>query len=71
MYVVPTKSLLSCSLSRCHALKFQPSKSHKKILKKMSKFISKGDLPKGKHDGESLNYFVNYLLLYTHKMCTK
>uniref|UniRef100_A0A3Q3M9X8 Arginyl-tRNA--protein transferase 1 n=1 Tax=Mastacembelus armatus TaxID=205130 RepID=A0A3Q3M9X8_9TELE len=32
---------------RCHALKFQPSKSHKKILKKMSKFISKGELPKG------------------------
>ncbi|XP_035519316.1 arginyl-tRNA--protein transferase 1 isoform X1 [Morone saxatilis] len=37
---------------RCHALKFQPSKSHKKILKKMSKFISKGELPKGPGDGE-------------------
>uniref|UniRef100_A0AAQ5XZV8 Arginyl-tRNA--protein transferase 1 n=1 Tax=Amphiprion ocellaris TaxID=80972 RepID=A0AAQ5XZV8_AMPOC len=36
---------------RCHALKFQPSKSHKKILKKMSKFISKGELPKGEEDG--------------------
>uniref|UniRef100_A0A8C4NX94 Arginyl-tRNA--protein transferase 1 n=1 Tax=Dicentrarchus labrax TaxID=13489 RepID=A0A8C4NX94_DICLA len=36
---------------RCHALKFQPSKSHKKILKKMSKFLSKGELPKGPGDG--------------------
>ncbi|XP_055358436.1 arginyl-tRNA--protein transferase 1 isoform X4 [Betta splendens] len=40
---------------RCHALKFQPSKSHKKILKKMSKFISKGELPKGQSDGEPMD----------------
>uniref|UniRef100_A0A3Q1B6P7 Arginyl-tRNA--protein transferase 1 n=1 Tax=Amphiprion ocellaris TaxID=80972 RepID=A0A3Q1B6P7_AMPOC len=40
---------------RCHALKFQPSKSHKKILKKMSKFISKGELPKGEEDGEPMD----------------
>ncbi|XP_026210681.1 arginyl-tRNA--protein transferase 1 isoform X1 [Anabas testudineus] len=40
---------------RCHALKFQPSKSHKKILKKMSKFISKGELPKGQGDGEPMD----------------
>ncbi|XP_060896619.1 arginyl-tRNA--protein transferase 1 isoform X4 [Labrus mixtus] len=40
---------------RCHALKFQPSKSHKKILKKMSKFISKGELPKGQEDGEPMD----------------
>ncbi|KAM9345402.1 arginyl-tRNA--protein transferase 1 [Symphorus nematophorus] len=40
---------------RCHALKFQPSKSHKKILKKMSKFISKGELPKGQNDGEPMD----------------
>ncbi|KAF7669063.1 hypothetical protein LDENG_00245420, partial [Lucifuga dentata] len=38
---------------RCHALKFQPSKSHKKILKKMSKFILKGELPK--EDGEPMD----------------
>uniref|UniRef100_A0A8C6UAM4 Arginyl-tRNA--protein transferase 1 n=1 Tax=Neogobius melanostomus TaxID=47308 RepID=A0A8C6UAM4_9GOBI len=31
---------------RCRALKFQPTKSHKKVLKKMSKFLSSGDLPK-------------------------
>uniref|UniRef100_A0A8C5NGY9 Arginyl-tRNA--protein transferase 1 n=1 Tax=Gouania willdenowi TaxID=441366 RepID=A0A8C5NGY9_GOUWI len=36
---------------RCHALKFQPTKSHKKTLKKMNKFLSKGELPKGKEDG--------------------
>ncbi|XP_024916945.1 arginyl-tRNA--protein transferase 1 isoform X3 [Cynoglossus semilaevis] len=35
---------------RCHALKFQPSKSHKKVLKKMNKFISKGELPTGEND---------------------
>uniref|UniRef100_A0A3Q0R6W3 Arginyl-tRNA--protein transferase 1 n=1 Tax=Amphilophus citrinellus TaxID=61819 RepID=A0A3Q0R6W3_AMPCI len=35
---------------RCHALKFQPSKSHKKILKKMNRFISKGELQKGQDD---------------------
>uniref|UniRef100_A0A8D3BKM2 Arginyl-tRNA--protein transferase 1 n=1 Tax=Scophthalmus maximus TaxID=52904 RepID=A0A8D3BKM2_SCOMX len=37
---------------RCHALKFQPSKSNKKIMKKLSKFISKGELPTGQDDGE-------------------
>ncbi|XP_062287075.1 LOW QUALITY PROTEIN: arginyl-tRNA--protein transferase 1 [Scomber scombrus] len=40
---------------RCHALKFQPSKSHKKILKKISKFISKEELPKGQEDGEPMD----------------
>ncbi|XP_067382074.1 arginyl-tRNA--protein transferase 1 isoform X1 [Channa argus] len=39
---------------RCHALKFQPSRSHKKILKKMSKFIAQGELPKGQ-DGEPMD----------------
>uniref|UniRef100_A0AAY5JX97 Arginyl-tRNA--protein transferase 1 n=1 Tax=Esox lucius TaxID=8010 RepID=A0AAY5JX97_ESOLU len=32
---------------RCHALNFQPSKTHKKVLKKMSKFLSKGEMPTG------------------------
>ncbi|KAM4729413.1 arginyl-tRNA--protein transferase 1 isoform 2-T2 [Anableps anableps] len=40
---------------RCHALKFQPSKSHKKILKKMNKFISNGELPTAQEDGESMD----------------
>ncbi|KAK3573621.1 hypothetical protein QTP86_029989, partial [Hemibagrus guttatus] len=35
---------------RCHALNFRPSKTHKKILKKMRKFLSKGEKPTG-HDG--------------------
>uniref|UniRef100_A0A8C2Z696 Arginyl-tRNA--protein transferase 1 n=1 Tax=Cyclopterus lumpus TaxID=8103 RepID=A0A8C2Z696_CYCLU len=45
---------------RCHALKFQPSKSHKKVLKKISKFISKGELPKGQDDGESVFISVQF-----------
>ncbi|XP_016526692.1 arginyl-tRNA--protein transferase 1 isoform X1 [Poecilia formosa] len=40
---------------RCHALNFQPSKSHKKILKKMNKYISKGDLPAAQEDGEPMD----------------
>uniref|UniRef100_A0A8C9VZV2 Arginyl-tRNA--protein transferase 1 n=1 Tax=Scleropages formosus TaxID=113540 RepID=A0A8C9VZV2_SCLFO len=36
---------------RCHALRFQPSKTHKKILKKMNKFLSKGEMPAGQCDG--------------------
>uniref|UniRef100_A0A803TGH5 Arginyl-tRNA--protein transferase 1 n=1 Tax=Anolis carolinensis TaxID=28377 RepID=A0A803TGH5_ANOCA len=31
---------------RCRALHFQPSKSHKKVLKKMLKFLMKGELSK-------------------------
>ncbi|XP_043375671.1 arginyl-tRNA--protein transferase 1 isoform X2 [Dermochelys coriacea] len=31
---------------RCRPLHFQPSKSHKKVLKKMLKFLAKGDSPK-------------------------
>ncbi|KAM3863010.1 arginyl-tRNA--protein transferase 1 [Diretmus argenteus] len=40
---------------RCHALNFLPSKSHKKILKKMSKFLSKGELPTGQGDEEPMD----------------
>ncbi|XP_053476565.1 arginyl-tRNA--protein transferase 1 isoform X3 [Ictalurus furcatus] len=35
---------------RCHALNFHPSKTHKKILKKMTKFLSKGEKPAGQCD---------------------
>ncbi|KAI1894534.1 hypothetical protein AGOR_G00116780 [Albula goreensis] len=38
---------------RCHALNFQPSKTHKKILKKMSKFLLKGEMPTD-YDGEPM-----------------
>ncbi|XP_017279857.1 arginyl-tRNA--protein transferase 1 isoform X2 [Kryptolebias marmoratus] len=40
---------------RCHAQKFQPSKSQKKVMKKMNKFITSGDLPKGSEDGEPMD----------------
>ncbi|XP_035256066.1 arginyl-tRNA--protein transferase 1 isoform X2 [Anguilla anguilla] len=39
---------------RCHALSFQPSKTHKKNLKKMSKFLSKGEMPT-ECDGEPMD----------------
>ncbi|MBN3326698.1 ATE1 transferase, partial [Atractosteus spatula] len=39
---------------RCHALNFQPSKTHKKILKKMNKFLSKGEMPSRECDGEPM-----------------
>ncbi|KAM6956197.1 arginyl-tRNA--protein transferase 1 [Aplochiton taeniatus] len=40
---------------RCHALNFQPSKTHKKVLKKMNKFLCKGELPTGQGDGEPMD----------------
>ncbi|XP_061693213.1 arginyl-tRNA--protein transferase 1 isoform X4 [Syngnathoides biaculeatus] len=40
---------------RCHAGKFQPSKSHKKILKKINKFILKGVVPKEHETGEPMD----------------
>ncbi|XP_052428829.1 arginyl-tRNA--protein transferase 1 isoform X8 [Carassius gibelio] len=35
---------------RCHALSFHPSKTHKKTLKKVNRFLSKGEMPVEKHD---------------------
>ncbi|XP_073690668.1 arginyl-tRNA--protein transferase 1 [Garra rufa] len=35
---------------RCHALNFHPSKTHKKTLKKVNKFLSKGEMPVEKQD---------------------
>ncbi|KFO85655.1 Arginyl-tRNA--protein transferase 1, partial [Buceros rhinoceros silvestris] len=35
---------------RCQALRFQTSKSHKKVLKKMLKFLSKGDVSKASEE---------------------
>ncbi|KAL0964185.1 hypothetical protein UPYG_G00320390 [Umbra pygmaea] len=40
---------------RCHALNFHPSKTHKKVLKKMSKFLTKGDMPTEQCDGEPMD----------------
>lgn len=35
---------------RCHALNFHPSKTHKKTLNKVNRFLSKGEMPVEKHD---------------------
>uniref|UniRef100_A0A671SPV4 Arginyl-tRNA--protein transferase 1 n=1 Tax=Sinocyclocheilus anshuiensis TaxID=1608454 RepID=A0A671SPV4_9TELE len=35
---------------RCHALNFHPSKTHKKTLKKVNRFLSKGEMPVEQHD---------------------
>ncbi|XP_009978378.1 PREDICTED: arginyl-tRNA--protein transferase 1, partial [Tauraco erythrolophus] len=43
---------------RCQALRFQASKSHKKVLKKMLKFISKGDVSKVVHGEEPMDSHV-------------
>ncbi|XP_058241775.1 arginyl-tRNA--protein transferase 1 isoform X4 [Hemibagrus wyckioides] len=46
---------------RCHALNFRPSKTHKKILKKMTKFLSKGEKPAGDDagcDGEQMDSMI-------------
>ncbi|XP_023660117.1 arginyl-tRNA--protein transferase 1 isoform X3 [Paramormyrops kingsleyae] len=40
---------------KCHALNFQPSKTQKKILKKMTKFLSGGVMPEGPCDGEPMD----------------
>ncbi|KFP85756.1 Arginyl-tRNA--protein transferase 1, partial [Apaloderma vittatum] len=44
---------------RCQALHFQTSKSHKKVLKKMLKFISKGDVPKTANEEEPMDSHVD------------
>ncbi|KAK7149014.1 hypothetical protein R3I93_013121 [Phoxinus phoxinus] len=44
---------------RCHALNFHPSKTHKKTLKRVNKFLSKGEMPVERcdegHEGEPMN----------------
>eukprot|EP00076_Gallus_gallus_P022711 XP_015144166.1 arginyl-tRNA--protein transferase 1 isoform X1 [Gallus gallus] len=43
---------------RCQALRFQTSKSHKKVLKKMLKFISKGDISKAVSEEEPMDSHI-------------
>ncbi|XP_076195266.1 arginyl-tRNA--protein transferase 1 isoform X2 [Aptenodytes patagonicus] len=43
---------------RCQALSFQTSKSHKKVLKKMLKFISKGDVSKVVSEEEPMDSHI-------------
>ncbi|XP_078007145.1 arginyl-tRNA--protein transferase 1 isoform X11 [Phascolarctos cinereus] len=40
---------------RCQPLHFQPSKSHKKVLKKMFKFLSKGEFSRGNNEEEPMD----------------
>uniref|UniRef100_A0A2K6GMI4 Arginyl-tRNA--protein transferase 1 n=1 Tax=Propithecus coquereli TaxID=379532 RepID=A0A2K6GMI4_PROCO len=40
---------------RCRPLHFQPSKSHKKVLKKMLKFLAKGEISKGNCEDEPMD----------------
>ncbi|XP_062958472.1 arginyl-tRNA--protein transferase 1 isoform X6 [Cynocephalus volans] len=40
---------------RCRPLQFQPSKSHKKVLKKMLKFLAKGEISKGRCEDEPMD----------------
>ncbi|KAL2302738.1 hypothetical protein Nmel_010186 [Mimus melanotis] len=43
---------------RCRALCFQASKSHKKVLKKMLKFLSKGDVSKVASEEEPMDSHI-------------
>ncbi|KAM9618139.1 arginyl-tRNA--protein transferase 1 isoform 3-T3 [Trichechus inunguis] len=43
---------------RCRPLQFQPSKSHKKVLKKMLKFLAKGDVSRGSCEDEPMDSTV-------------
>ncbi|XP_006879951.1 PREDICTED: arginyl-tRNA--protein transferase 1 isoform X1 [Elephantulus edwardii] len=43
---------------RCRPLQFQPSKSHKKVLKKMLKFLTKGEITKGDGEDEPMDSTV-------------
>ncbi|XP_010011172.1 PREDICTED: arginyl-tRNA--protein transferase 1-like, partial [Nestor notabilis] len=44
---------------RCQALHFQTSKSHKKVLKKMLKFLSKGDVSKVVSEEEPMDSHID------------
>lgn len=52
MYCPKLTSLKALLASRCRPLQFQPSKSHKKVLKKMLKFLAKGEISKGSCEGK-------------------
>uniref|UniRef100_A0A8C2IJY4 Arginyl-tRNA--protein transferase 1 n=1 Tax=Cyprinus carpio TaxID=7962 RepID=A0A8C2IJY4_CYPCA len=50
MTVQDYQDLIDRGWRRCHALNFHPSKTHKKTLKKVNRFLSKGEMPVEKHD---------------------
>ncbi|XP_030627351.1 arginyl-tRNA--protein transferase 1 isoform X2 [Chanos chanos] len=40
---------------RCHALNFKPTKTHKRVLKKINKFLSKGEMPEAGNNCETVD----------------
>ncbi|XP_074763987.1 arginyl-tRNA--protein transferase 1 isoform X15 [Athene noctua] len=58
MTVQDYQDLIDRGWRRCQALRFQPSKSHKKVLKKMLKFISKGDVSKAASEDEPMDSHI-------------
>ncbi|XP_068807656.1 arginyl-tRNA--protein transferase 1 isoform X7 [Struthio camelus] len=52
---------------RCQALHFQTSKSHKKVLKKMLKFISKGDISKVMGGEEPMDSHIEEVVACSHE----
>ncbi|NP_001426304.1 arginyl-tRNA--protein transferase 1 isoform 22 [Homo sapiens] len=55
MTVQDYQDLIDRGWRRCRPLQFQPSKSHKKVLKKMLKFLAKGEVPKGSCEDEPMD----------------
>ncbi|XP_074015318.1 arginyl-tRNA--protein transferase 1 isoform X3 [Numenius arquata] len=58
MTVQDYQDLIDRGWRRCQALRFQSSKSHKKVLKKMLKFISKGDVSKVASEEEPMDSHI-------------
>eukprot|EP00070_Physeter_catodon_P029891 XP_028336785.1 arginyl-tRNA--protein transferase 1 isoform X4 [Physeter catodon] len=54
MTVQDYQDLIDRGWRRCRPLQFQPSKSHKKVLKKMLKFLAKGEISKGNCEDEPM-----------------
>ncbi|KAJ7400426.1 Arginyl-tRNA--protein transferase 1 [Pitangus sulphuratus] len=58
MTVQDYQDLIDRGWRRCQALHFQASKSHKKVLKKMLKFLSKGDVSKVASEEEPMDSHI-------------
>ncbi|XP_072828122.1 arginyl-tRNA--protein transferase 1 isoform X4 [Vicugna pacos] len=56
---------------RCRPLQFQPSKSHKKVLKKMLKFLAKGEISKGHCEDEPMEPTVEDAVAGDFALITK
>uniref|UniRef100_A0A9L0K9C1 Arginyl-tRNA--protein transferase 1 n=1 Tax=Equus asinus TaxID=9793 RepID=A0A9L0K9C1_EQUAS len=54
MTVQDYQDLIDRGWRRCRPLQFQPSKSHKKVLKKMLKFLAKGEISRGNCEDEPM-----------------